>query len=59
MYGENVDPKNTKDFKECFDFAESEEMVSPFFGPNLMPDSPHDFKEVMERYHAEMLKTSA
>ncbi|WHH49641.1 2-oxoglutarate and iron-dependent oxygenase domain-containing protein [Pseudomonas sp. Ap32] len=40
MYGENVDPKNTKDFKECFDFAQSEQKVSPFFGPNLMPESP-------------------
>lgn len=56
MYGENVDPKNTKDFKECFDFAQSEEEVSPFFGPNLMPDSPKEFTKVMERYHAEMLK---
>ncbi|WP_233402198.1 isopenicillin N synthase family dioxygenase [Marinomonas ostreistagni] len=56
MYGENVDPEYTKDFKECFDYALHEEKVSPFFGPNIMPDFIPDFKEVMETYHAEMLK---
>jgi hypothetical protein len=39
MYGENVDPENTRDFKECFDFAKDENEVSPFFGPNLMPEN--------------------
>lgn len=57
MFGENVDPEYTQDFKECFDFATHEEEVSPFFGPNLMPeDSLPGFKETMEEYHAEMLK---
>lgn len=56
MYGENVDPTNTKDFKECFDFGRPEETVSPFFGPNLMPEAHQEFKRVMETYHATMLK---
>lgn len=37
MYRENVDAKNTKDFKETFDFGWDTDEVSPFFGPNLMP----------------------
>lgn len=57
MFGENVDPEFTQDFKECFDYASHEEHVSPFFGPNLMPESSlPGFKETMEAYHAEMLK---
>ncbi|WP_417553582.1 isopenicillin N synthase family dioxygenase [Marinomonas fungiae] len=56
MFGENVDPEYTQDFKECFDYALHEEKVSPFFGPNLMPESIPGFKETMEEYHAEMLR---
>lgn len=56
MFGENVDPENTKDYKECFDFAQDEEEVSPFFGPNQMPEQPAGFTETMERYHAEMMQ---
>ena len=56
MYGENVDPEYTKDFKECFDFGGDEKEVSPFFGPNLMPTSLEGFKETMEEYHREMIK---
>lgn len=55
MYGENVDPENTRDFKECFDLGLHEEEVSPFFGPNLMPETPALFKQTFERYHAEMM----
>lgn len=55
MYGENVDPQNTKDFKECFDYGRHEEDVSPFFGPNLMPEEVQEFKQVMEAYHEVML----
>lgn len=55
MYGENVDPENTKDFKECFDFGLHEDEVSPFFGPNQMPTQPEQFKEVFERYHEAMM----
>lgn len=56
MYGENVDPENTRDFKEVFDYGLNEEEVSPFFGPNLMPEQPEGFKETMEQYHSEMMK---
>ncbi len=55
MYAENVDPDFTRDFKECFDFGQHQQEVSPFFGPNLMPEQPARFKEVMERYHDAML----
>lgn len=55
IYGENVDPEFTKDLKECFDYAKDEREVSPFFGPNQMPDIP-GFKETVELYHSEMLK---
>lgn len=56
MYGENVDPDNTKDFKECFDYGQHDDVVEPFFGPNLMPEPWVEFKEVAEQYHDEMLK---
>lgn len=57
MYGENVDPENTRDFKEVFDYGLNEEKVSPFFGPNLMPEnSPEGFRETAERYHAAMME---
>lgn len=58
MYGENVDPENTRDFKECFDFGLNETTVSPFFGPNQMPESPANFKETFERYHDAMMTLS-
>lgn len=58
MYGENVDPENTRDFKECFDFGLDEATVSPFFGPNQMPESPASFKETFEQYHDAMMKLS-
>ena len=35
-YGENADPNNSRDLKEVFDFAVSQEEVSPFFGPNTV-----------------------
>ena len=55
MYGENVDPENTRDFKECFDFGKHEQEVSPFFGPNQMPEQPEGFRETMDQYHGEMM----
>lgn len=55
LYGENVDPENTRDVKEGFDFAQHEEEVSPFFGPNQMPSQIPDFKGVCEQYHEAML----
>lgn len=57
-YGENVDPEKSRDFKECFDLGQHEEEISPFFGPNPMPDEPSGFKQVFETYHAEMLALS-
>ncbi|WP_233152897.1 isopenicillin N synthase family oxygenase [Motiliproteus sp. MSK22-1] len=58
MYRENVDPGFTRDFKECFDFGLHQDEVSPFHGPNLMPETPLRFKEVFEQYHAAMLNLS-
>lgn len=55
IYGENVDPKFTKDFKECFDLGKHEDAVSRFFGPNLMPEQPAKFAEVFEAYHDAMM----
>ncbi len=55
MYGENVDPENTRDFKECFDFGLNEDKVSPFFGPNQMPENPAKFKQTFELYHKAMM----
>ncbi|WP_110684828.1 isopenicillin N synthase family dioxygenase [Salinicola aestuarinus] len=55
LFGENVDPDKSRDFKECFDLGGDETEVSPFFGPNRMPAKPEAFQAVFERYHAEML----
>lgn len=55
MYAENVDPENTRDFKECFDYGAHYDEVSPFFGANLMPAEPAAFSDVCEAYHAAML----
>lgn len=55
FYGENVDPKNTRDFKECFDYGQDGSEVSPFFGANLMPEEMPEFKQQCEDYHAAML----
>lgn len=54
-YAENADPKNTRDFKEAFDYGVDEEEVSPFFGPNLMPEELPDFKKACDSYHDAMM----
>lgn len=56
-YGENADPKNTRDLKEVFDYGVDEDDVSPFFGPNLMPSESElaGFKETCEEYHEAMM----
>ncbi|MED3724859.1 isopenicillin N synthase family dioxygenase [Priestia filamentosa] len=54
-YGENADPKNTRDLKEAFDYGVHTEEVSPFFGPNPMPEELPGFKEVCEEYHDAMM----
>ncbi|MFJ3366862.1 isopenicillin N synthase family dioxygenase [Pseudomonas sp. NPDC086251] len=55
MYAENVDPANTRDFKECFDCGAHYDEVSPFFGPNLMPSALPRFETVAENYHSAVL----
>lgn len=52
FYGENVDPKNTRDFKECFDYGQAGSEASPFFGMNLMSEEMPEFKQQCEDYHA-------
>ena len=56
-YGENADPKKTRDLKEVFDYGVHEEKVSPFFGPNPMPTEEElpGFKEACEEYHDAMM----
>jgi isopenicillin N synthase-like dioxygenase len=55
MYAENVDPANTRDFKECFDYGAHYDEVSPFFGPNQMPSGLPQFETVAEAYHGAVL----
>jgi isopenicillin N synthase-like dioxygenase len=55
MYAENVDPANTRDFKECFDCGAHYDEVSPFFGPNQMPSALPQFEKVAEDYHSSVL----
>lgn len=55
FYGENVDPQNTRDFKECLDYGQDGSQVSPFFGRNLMPENMPEFKQGCEDYHAAMM----
>ena len=54
-YGENVDPENTRDYKESFDYGKHEQAVSPFRGPNPMPECLPQCKAVFEQYHSEMV----
>lgn len=54
-FGENVDPENTRDYKESFDFGAHQDEVSPFFGPNLMPKDYPEFEKIAEEYHAAMM----
>ncbi|WP_077487806.1 isopenicillin N synthase family dioxygenase [Sinomonas mesophila] len=54
-YGENADPKNTRDLKEVFDYGVHTDEVSPFFGPNPMPEGLPSFKEACEEYHDAMM----
>ncbi|MEM7195498.1 MAG: 2-oxoglutarate and iron-dependent oxygenase domain-containing protein [Pseudomonadota bacterium] len=58
LYGENVDPKFSRDLKECFDFGFHGDQISPFFGPNLMPDHPVLFRQTVEDYYDAMLALS-
>lgn len=55
-FGENTDPENTKDLKECFDIGPETEPNGPFFGPNPWPDEAlvPGFRETIYGYHEEM-----
>ncbi|TXH66805.1 MAG: isopenicillin N synthase family oxygenase [Thiothrix sp.] len=55
FYGENVDPQNTRDFKECFDYGKDNPRLAPFSGRNLMPADMPEFKQCCEDYHAAMM----
>lgn len=55
MYAENVDPANTRDFKECFDYGAHYDEISPFFGPNQMPSALPQFEKVADAYHCAVL----
>ncbi|GGI76929.1 isopenicillin N synthase family dioxygenase [Pseudarthrobacter scleromae] len=56
-YGENADPKKTRDLKEVFDYGVHTDEVSPFFGPNPNPTEEElpGFKETCEEYHDAMM----
>lgn len=56
-YGENADPKKTRDLKEVFDYGVHGDEVSPFFGPNPMPSESElpGFTAVCEEYHDAMM----
>ncbi|MEX0303339.1 MAG: isopenicillin N synthase family dioxygenase [Leisingera sp.] len=55
IFGENTDPKKTKDLKECFDIGpECPGGSTPFFGPNLWPDTRPEFSKAVYGYHEEM-----
>jgi isopenicillin N synthase-like dioxygenase len=51
---ENADPTQTTDLKEAFDYGADQETVSPFFGPNLMPEELPEFKVTCDEYYAAM-----
>jgi isopenicillin N synthase-like dioxygenase len=55
VFGENTDPANTMDLKECFDVGpERAAGATPFFGPNPWPSSPPDFRRRVMAYHDAM-----
>ncbi|WP_052257675.1 isopenicillin N synthase family dioxygenase [Leisingera sp. ANG-DT] len=55
IFGENTDPKKTKDLKECFDIGpEGPAGDAPFFGPNLWPAVRPEFERAVYGYHQEM-----
>ena len=59
MFGENTDPLNTRDMKECIDIGpEHDGPVTPFFGPNPWPTALPDFGTRIMAYHDRMLGLS-
>lgn len=57
-FEENTDPAVTRDFKEAFDFGESREPSSPFFGPNVWPQELPELEQVLMAYLDSMLDLS-
>lgn len=56
IFGENADPKNTKDLKEIFDLGpEKPAGTGPFMGPNQWPEV-EGFRNTLETYQAHMLR---
>ena len=49
---ENADPTKTTDLKEAFDYGANQQTVSPFFGPNLMPEELPEFEATCDEYYA-------
>ncbi|WP_291730809.1 2-oxoglutarate and iron-dependent oxygenase domain-containing protein [Leisingera sp. F5] len=55
VFGENTDPKKTKDLKECFDIGpECPGGTAPFFGANQWPTARPGFQHAVYSYHQEM-----
>ncbi|WP_287241538.1 2-oxoglutarate and iron-dependent oxygenase domain-containing protein [Mesorhizobium sp.] len=55
FFGENADPANTKDLKECFDIGPERPILErPFFGPNQWPSTLPGFRETVFAYHEAM-----
>jgi isopenicillin N synthase-like dioxygenase len=59
-FGENTDPENSKDLKECFDLGPENAPTRPFFGPNQWPAEAlvPGFRETLYAYHEEMKRLS-
>ncbi|MBP2236125.1 isopenicillin N synthase-like dioxygenase [Sinorhizobium kostiense] len=55
FFGENTDPTNTKDLKECFDIGpERPTLERPFFGPNQWPSALPQVRETVYACHEAM-----
>lgn len=55
FFGENTDPMNTKDLKECFDIGpERSTLERPFFGPNQWPSALPGFRDTVFGFHQAM-----
>lgn len=59
IFGENTDPDNTKDLKECLDLGpETPDRTMPFFGANQWPENAPDFRTSIYGYHERMKELS-
>ena len=61
LFGENTDPNNTQDMKECVDIGPEPEDTSlgdidlPFHGANLWPQNDDGFRNIVYAYHQKMV----